>query len=142
MDTSTAVAAIDTLGRRIGPRRHRTVEEKLQIVAETRVAGSSVADVARRYGVNANQVFVWRRQQEQGVLRPDLRSGVVKLLPVQVTGEPSVRRTDSPAAVAAVAAASEGRIEITLAKDIRIAIIGAVSVERLEHVLTMLRRSP
>jgi transposase-like protein len=37
-------------------------------VAESRVAGTSVAEVARRHGVNANQVFAWRRQQDQGVL--------------------------------------------------------------------------
>jgi len=30
--------------------------------------GASVAEVARRHGVNANQVFTWRLQQEQGVL--------------------------------------------------------------------------
>jgi len=38
------------------------VEEKIRIVTESRVPGESVADVARRHGVNPNQVFTWRRQ--------------------------------------------------------------------------------
>ena len=50
------------------PWRFRTVKEKLQIVAETRVPGVSVFEVARRHEVNANQIFAWRRQQDQGVL--------------------------------------------------------------------------
>ena len=66
MDTSTVIAAVDTLGRRVAPRNFRTVEEKIQIVTESRMPGASVAEVARRHGVNANQIFTWRLQQEQG----------------------------------------------------------------------------
>ncbi len=36
--------------------------EKRRIVAETLVPGASVSVVARRYDVNANQVFKWRRE--------------------------------------------------------------------------------
>ena len=36
-------------------------EEKIQIVAQTRVPGVSVSEVARRYDVNANLVFRWVR---------------------------------------------------------------------------------
>ena len=68
MDTSTIKAAIDTLGRRVPRRRHRSVEEKIKIVAETRVAGTSVAEVARRHGVNANQVFSCKRHTAYGLL--------------------------------------------------------------------------
>jgi transposase-like protein len=35
--------------------------EKIQIVAQTRVPGVSVAKVARRYDVNANLIFKWLR---------------------------------------------------------------------------------
>jgi transposase-like protein len=67
MDTSTAIAAaVDTLGRRVAPRRHRTIEEKVRIVAESRLPGASIAEVARRHAVNANQVFGWRRLADQG----------------------------------------------------------------------------
>ena len=35
---------------------------KREIVAATLLPGSSVSRVARRYEVNANQVFAWRRR--------------------------------------------------------------------------------
>jgi len=47
-----------------GAKRSRRVwsaEEKQQIVAEAVVPGASVAEIARRHGVNANLVFTWRR---------------------------------------------------------------------------------
>ncbi len=89
MDTTTAISAVDTLGRRVAPRNFRTVDEKIQIVTESRMPGASVAEVARRHGVNANQVFTWRLQQEQGVLgrRKRGRPAAVRLLPVQVSRE-------------------------------------------------------
>lgn len=143
MDTSTAIAAVDTLGRRVALRQYRTVEQKIQIVAESRMPGASVADVARRHGVNANQVFSWRRQQDQGVLGRRTRQAPVKLLPVQVcseapeTPEPPVESSAAPPA--APGSASEGRIEITLADGVRIVISGAISLEQLHHVLAVLR---
>ncbi|ARU20791.1 DNA repair protein RadA [Ralstonia solanacearum] len=35
---------------------------------ETLVPGASVSAVARRHGVNANQVFGWRKQYQEGSL--------------------------------------------------------------------------
>ena len=72
MDTSTVVrdvaVATDSLGRRIVPRRHRTVEEKQRIVMEVLQPGSSAAEIARRHGANANLLFAWRRLHEHGML--------------------------------------------------------------------------
>ena len=42
-------------------RRFRSISEKLQIVQLALKRGASVAEVARAHGVNANQVFKWRR---------------------------------------------------------------------------------
>jgi hypothetical protein len=42
-------------------RRRRLVSEKPEIVQLTMEAGASVAEIARAHGVNANQVFKWRR---------------------------------------------------------------------------------
>ena len=61
MDTSTRSVSKPVRRRR----RLRTIEEKRRIVEETLQAGESVATVARRHEVNANQVFAWRRQNEQ-----------------------------------------------------------------------------
>jgi transposase len=141
VDTSTAIAAVDTLGRRVAPRHFRTVEEKIQIVTESRLPGASVAEVARRHGVNANQVFTWRLQQEQGVLgrRKRGRPAAVRLLPVQVSRDARESPTEATAALP-MAPVSEGRIEITLADGIRIAISGTVAAEQLHQILTVLRR--
>jgi transposase len=62
-------------------RQQRSVEEKRRIVEETLVEGASVARVARAHGVNANQVFGWRKLYLAGRLGG---SGAVKLLPVHV----------------------------------------------------------
>jgi transposase len=48
-----------------GARRRRLWSngEKRLIVAESLAAGASVSKVAQRYGVNANLLFTWRRQE-------------------------------------------------------------------------------
>jgi transposase len=43
--------------------------------------GASVADVARAHGLNANQVFKWRRAFERG----ELTESYAALLPVTVS---------------------------------------------------------
>ena len=50
------------------PRRRRSAAERRLIVEETLEAGSSVARVALKHGVNANQVFKWKRLYEAGRL--------------------------------------------------------------------------
>lgn len=42
-------------------RRRRCAQEKVAIVQETLAPGASVSAVARRHGVNAKQVFGWRK---------------------------------------------------------------------------------
>ena len=49
-------------------RRRRTAAEKLAIVRETHEPGASVSLVARRHGVNANQLFHWRKLEREGAL--------------------------------------------------------------------------
>lgn len=141
MDTSTvAAAAVDTMGRRVAPRQFRTVEEKARIVAETRAPGVSVAEVARRHEVNANQVFAWRRLADQGLLRPSASDGAVKLLPVKVSGVRQGRLRERRPTLSSNRASAEGRIEITLADGVRVAVCGAVTGERIAQVLAALRR--
>jgi len=135
MDTSTVVVGFEKAGRRKVRRRVYTLEEKRRVVAEASAGGASVAEVGRRHGINANLLFNWCRQHQQGVLEEHTRQ--VKLLPVQVTGpEPPVAE---PREVARIA--DDGRIEIVLGADIRVSIIGCVAAERVEHVLAVLRRS-
>jgi transposase len=69
-------------GRRI--RRSWSVAEKRRIVELTLAPGASVARVARAHGVNANQVFVWRRAFESGELA-ESSALATALLPVTVS---------------------------------------------------------
>ena len=85
MDTSQQVAVIPQ-GREssvAAQRQRRSIAEKRRMVEETLVEGASVARVARAHGVNANQVFGWRRLYLAGRLG-DRKPGM-KLLPVRVS---------------------------------------------------------
>jgi transposase len=64
-------------------RQRRSIAEKRRIVEETLAPGASVARVARAHGVNANQVFGWRRLYLAGRLG-EQKPGI-KLLPVRVS---------------------------------------------------------
>ena len=85
MDTSEQVAVIprDKEASVEPQRQRRSIAEKRRIVEETLAAGASVARVARTHGINANQVFGWRRLYLAGRLG-EPKPGI-KLLPVRVS---------------------------------------------------------
>jgi transposase len=66
----------------------RRVEEKLRIVKLTLEPGASVAGIALANGVNANQVFRWKRQYERGELKPRGSKRAAALVPVTIAAEP------------------------------------------------------
>ncbi len=130
MDTHTVKQALpaSVTGTKTKARRLRTIEEKTAIVKETLVPGASVADVARRHGVNANLLFTWRRLYEQGALEGHTRTPKsVKMLPVKVR-EPDDGR-------------SAGTIEIEWPDRVRVRVVGDVSTKQLSAVLTALAQS-
>src|SRR5688572_28101756 len=90
MDTLDEVSTTDALGRSVPPRRYRTAAEKRQIVEETLARGTSVAVIARRYEVNANLVFGWRKLYQKGLL--EAAPGTAALLPVRVTEDAEPKR--------------------------------------------------
>ena len=53
-----------------GPERHRrcTPHKKIAIIQQTMESGITVSHVARPHGINANQIFNWRKQYEDGSL--------------------------------------------------------------------------
>jgi transposase len=59
MDTSTQIVTAKMTPT--SKRQRRSITEKRRIVEETLADGASVARVARANGVNANQVFYWRK---------------------------------------------------------------------------------
>ena len=108
-------------------RRHRSWSEALkrEIVAASLAPGSSVSVVARRYDVNANQVFAWRKRYRGVSTEP----AALQLMPVTVTPD----RPVEPA---------PGRelIEIELSGGYRVRVGNGVKATALRLVLDVLER--
>ncbi len=126
MDTS----AEPTLVPATTKRRQRSVAEKRRIVEETFAEGASVARVARAHGVNANQLFQWRRLYRAGGL--GATPTTVKLLPVTVEASTPLSTPQQHAGPAA------GTIHIKLGHA-QIRIEGTPDVALLRLVLESLR---
>jgi transposase len=70
-------------------RRKYSIAEKRHIVEESFRPGASVARVARAHGVNANQVFSWRRLYQRGRLGTSTGAAQpAELLPVAISDAP------------------------------------------------------
>ncbi len=102
-------------------RRRWSVAFKRRVVAEASEPGVSVASVARRYDLNANQVFNWRRRH----------GGAEVFLPVEV-------RTPGCSPPAAEEGGADGLIEISLAGGHRVAIRGGFDADRVARLLRVL----
>ena len=122
IDQVSTSALVDTseAGKR-ATRRRWPEALKRRIVGESLVPGASASVIARRYDVNANQLFRWRREYEAA--GPGAGPAMV---PVAVW--PS-----SPAA------GCGGTIEIELVGGVRVRISGAVDASVLRQVLEQLR---
>ena len=99
-------------------RRWRSVAEKRQIVNLTLEPGASVALVARAHGLNANQVFKWRRAFERGEL-VDSSAACTALLPVTVAASSEAERREpagqqQPAASGSIHIEFPGRAMLTV----------------------------
>ena len=118
---------MDTNG--VARRRHRSWPEALkrEIVAASLEAGASVALVARRYEVNANQLFSWRKLYRDGLLG----SSGAALLPVTVTADP---------AVTSVSPGLADTIEIDVPGGYRVRVGAGVDGKALRRVLDVLAR--
>ena len=100
-------------------------------IAESFEPGASVADVARRHGVNANLLFTWRRQQ--GVAKLAGSQEGPQLVPVTTAAE----RVSS---VPAVTSGPVGRMEIVLGAGERIIVGADVDTTALARVIKALSR--
>lgn len=139
-------AAEPIVGRR-RVRQFRTTQEKRFIVEETRKTGVSVATVAQAHGVNANQVFYWRKLYEAGQLEStvaqptgDLGARAVRLLSVSVDEGAERQAPGATAGAADHTAGSDalpGTIELTLARG-QVRIAGTVDAGTLRTVLRCL----
>jgi transposase len=122
---------MDTTGT--GRRRNRSWPEALkrEIVTASFAPGASVSVIARRYDVNANQVFRWRK------LFCDCANAAAnptapQLVPVIVTAEERSGAAPAPSAV--------DTIEIEVAGKYRIRVGSGVDGKALRRVLDVLER--
>ena len=111
-------------------RRRWSTAEKRRIVELTLAPMASVAEVARVYNVNANQVFKWRRDVE----RAGLRESCAALIPVTVSdrsediSEQASRRSTA------------GAIHIELGGRARISVEHGADACLVQSVLESLRK--
>jgi transposase len=139
-------------------RRRWAVEEKRQIVEETRAPGASVSLVARRHDINANLLFKWKRQAEAGAPDVALLEGP-EFVPIGVVGRAG---DGGPALLARMPGVDDGRppregherrrasnletragvIEIDLPDGARVRVDAFVDGRALARVLSALKRSP
>jgi transposase len=140
MDTSQGVAVIvrgkeDSIA---GQRQRRCIAEKRGIVEETLAAGALVARVARAHGINANQVFGWRRLYLVGRLG-EQKAGM-KLLPVRVSESKAAPVVVEPAEshVPDVAQPQRSTIHIEL-RQVQVRIEGSADPALVRVLLECLR---
>ena len=123
-------------------RRYWTAAEKRRIVELTMSSSQSVASLARQHGVNANQVFYWRKQYhawqlggESAVEAPSLR-----LLPVSVVNETPSEAERSEADTGVQESASPGlTMNIEIPGRALVSLEGAFDAAVVRAVLESLR---
>ena len=116
--------SVDDGGRR---RRTWSADQKQRIIAESLAPGASVAEVARRYGLNANMLFTWRRREQRaGDGEP------VNIVPVKVVEATPIAIATAPGAM--------GRIEIVLVGGERIIVGPDVDTTALTRIVKALAR--
>jgi transposase len=154
----------DARGRRLW-----SFEERHQIVAEALVPGASVAEVARRHGLNANLIFKWLKRARDGW--PDRRRALPALIkpmtfiPVEVISKAVDNKAAAPARALALehgvpprpqnpsakptkltvreasGSARRGAIEISLPGGARVSVDADVDEAALRLVLSAMKEA-
>ncbi len=119
---------MDTYGAGMSKRRRRrkwSDDEKRMICAQARMPGVSVAQVARRYDVNANQIFNWMKDPKFAA-DETVDGDDARFLPVEIVAEP---------APAASAVETSGVIELELVNGHRLRISGGYDPEAVARLV-------
>jgi transposase len=127
--------AVLVAGYRRRRRRQWTIAQKLTIVREIAESGDPVAEVARRHGMNANQLFSWRQQARSGALAESAAP------PERRTGE--LARTDfvEMGVVGAPAPLADGAetIEVALPSGVVVRVPASATGKPLRSALAAIR---
>jgi transposase len=119
---------VDTSAKR---RRRWAIEIKRRIAEESFAGSASVAQLGQKYAVNANQIFLWRKQYREGCLENSTSSS---LLPVTVSKEIVVQAANTGNRSCP---ASAGTLKIELPKG-NLRIVGSVDLAVLRTALECL----
>ena len=106
-------------------RRNWSDDEKWLICAQTRVRGASVSKVARRYDVNANQVFNWLKDPRFADAEP--AEAEPTFLPVEISEAQGIPFSSD--------IADPGTLEIDLACGHRLRITGPYDADALSQLI-------
>src|SRR5687768_14334105 len=109
----------------VGRRRRWTDEEKARIVAEGLDPATTSSAVARRYGLHASQLFVWRQQLQRSASSVETIRGP-GIVPVLLAGD------------GAPPAEATGRMEIALGPAM-VRVGADVDAAALRRVLEVVR---
>nr|MBL8456587.1 transposase [Zoogloeaceae bacterium] len=109
--------------------RHHPVAFKRAVVEQSLQSNVSVSRLAREHGVNANQIFAWRKAYQEG------RLGAPAFLPVTVTEADEAATVIEPNAPGALS----GRVVLER-RGTRLVIEGEPSAQVLAQVLAALLR--
>ena len=112
-----------------GKKRYWSDEEKASICLQPRAPGVSVAQVARRYAMNANLIHKWLRDPR---FAPDevAAETVADFLPIEIEGVaplPPLPQLPAPPTVSG-APLSAQRVDITLSDGRRILVEGTTAL--------------
>ena len=113
-------------------RRSWSDEEKRSICLQTLAPGVSVSQVARRYAMNANQIFNWLKDSRFAP-SPDEADTAV-FLPIEVCGEPTTNPLPS-VLESDTACHSHGRVEIALSCGHRLIVEGGFDGTEVARLL-------
>ena len=109
-------------------RRFWSDGEKVEICRQTAVPGVSVSQVARRYDVNANQIFNWMKDPKFAA-DGTADEGEARFLPVEIVAEPT---SATPTVEAS------GVIELELSNGHRLRISGGYDPDAVARLARLL----
>jgi transposase len=114
------------------------MEEKRRIVEAVAASDESVSVMTRRHGVNANQLFHWRKLYQAGLLGAapcEATRNELQLLSVAVSDTSADERSDTPAS----AGHRAGAIHIEFPGRALVSIEGQADAGMIRAVLEILR---
>ena len=117
-----------------GRRRKWSRRRKESIVLETLEEGASVSEVARRHGVDASQVFKWRR--DAGLRSRPSASEPVMFAPLLIEQKDAPQPEQREAAplpsglIELELAGARARIPVTAGREVILAVIDGLSMRR------------